>query len=309
MTSIAALIEALTKYVASARVVTSFDVLGVTIFVYDYFLTLGMEVEFVWSSKWGFMKVLYLLQRYLPFLDSVCLCLMHQLSADIDTRVCLIVERARGWLMIIGFALSELILTLRAWAVWERSMRVGIFLSVLFTLTLAAELAVTRLFLHGLRFSEKPYPEFVGCFITGANHLVSFNWIVLMIYEAVTLVLMIIPAIAAYRNGGNIPFYHVIYRDGLMVYVYLFTFSIINVVVVNTLPEEYIDLLSSVERVLHSMLTSRVILEVRQYISRQSAWKDGLTDLQIDLDASVPEKRFRRPHNRGPLAGERRTPR
>lgn len=76
MTSIAALIEALTKYVASARVVTSFDVLGVTIFVYDYFLTLGMEVEFVWSSKWGFMKVLYLLQRYLPFLDSVCLCLM-----------------------------------------------------------------------------------------------------------------------------------------------------------------------------------------------------------------------------------------
>lgn len=31
---------------------------------------------------------------------------------------------------------------------------------------------------------EKPYPEFVGCFITGANHMVSFNWIVLMIYEA-----------------------------------------------------------------------------------------------------------------------------
>lgn len=47
-------------------------------FVYDYFLTLGMEVEFVWSSRWGFMKVLYLLQRYLPFLDSVGLCLMRE---------------------------------------------------------------------------------------------------------------------------------------------------------------------------------------------------------------------------------------
>ena len=89
--------------------------------------------------------------------------------------------------------------------------------------------------------------------------------------------------------------------------------------------EEYIDLLSSyvcplfnvathlslgrVERVLHSMLTSRVILEVREYISRQSAWNDGLTDLQIDLDASVPEKRCRRPHGRGPSLGEGRTPR
>ena len=63
--------------------------------------------------------------------------------------------------------------------------------------------------------SIKPYPEFVGCFLTSANRIVYLDWIVLMIYEAgkhsilpwctafatnrllVTLVLMMIPGIAS----------------------------------------------------------------------------------------------------------------
>jgi hypothetical protein len=28
-----------------------------------------MEVDLVWKSKWTFMKALYLVQRYLPFID------------------------------------------------------------------------------------------------------------------------------------------------------------------------------------------------------------------------------------------------
>lgn len=53
-------------------------VVGATMFLYDYLLTLGMEVDLVWSSKWTFMKVLYLAQRYLPFVDAVALCLLSE---------------------------------------------------------------------------------------------------------------------------------------------------------------------------------------------------------------------------------------
>lgn len=53
-------------------------VAGVAMFLYDYFLTIGMEVDLVWSSKWGFMKVLYLLQRYLPFVDAAILCFLRE---------------------------------------------------------------------------------------------------------------------------------------------------------------------------------------------------------------------------------------
>ena len=56
-------------------------------FVYDYLLTIGMEVDLVWSSKWGFMEVVYILQRYLPFVDAVFLCLLREgtiLNANIS---------------------------------------------------------------------------------------------------------------------------------------------------------------------------------------------------------------------------------
>jgi len=47
-------------------------------FIWDYILTLGLEVDLVWKSKWNFMKGLYLLQRYLPFIDTIGLVLYCQ---------------------------------------------------------------------------------------------------------------------------------------------------------------------------------------------------------------------------------------
>ena len=44
-------------------------VVACMIFLWDYIITLGMEVDLVWKSKWNSMKGLYLFQRYLPFTD------------------------------------------------------------------------------------------------------------------------------------------------------------------------------------------------------------------------------------------------
>lgn len=36
---------------------------------FDYFVTLQREVEFVWPSERNFMKILFFISRYSPFLD------------------------------------------------------------------------------------------------------------------------------------------------------------------------------------------------------------------------------------------------
>ena len=48
------------------------------LFIWDYILTFGMEVDLVWKSKWNFMKALYLFQRYAPFIDTIWLILYRQ---------------------------------------------------------------------------------------------------------------------------------------------------------------------------------------------------------------------------------------
>ena len=35
--------------------------------IYDYFLTLHLEIKFVWLSQWTYTKVLFLLIRYMAF--------------------------------------------------------------------------------------------------------------------------------------------------------------------------------------------------------------------------------------------------
>ncbi|EDQ99646.1 uncharacterized protein LACBIDRAFT_334882 [Laccaria bicolor S238N-H82] len=95
MAALASLID----YLAAERLATSFDVAAAMLLVYDCSLMLGMEFEFVWSSPWGFVKVLYIVQRYLPFCDAIFLCLTHQLAVNIDPDGCHVVETIRGsWL-------------------------------------------------------------------------------------------------------------------------------------------------------------------------------------------------------------------
>jgi len=49
-----------------------------TMFVWDYILTFGMEVDLVWKSKWNFMKGLYLFQRYLTFIGCIFMIVYRQ---------------------------------------------------------------------------------------------------------------------------------------------------------------------------------------------------------------------------------------
>jgi hypothetical protein len=42
-------------------------------FLYDYLLTIEQEVNFVWYSRWNIIKITFLVQRYLPFVDGVLL--------------------------------------------------------------------------------------------------------------------------------------------------------------------------------------------------------------------------------------------
>ena len=38
-----------------------------------YLLTFGLEVNFIWPSRWKLVRMLFTLTRYLPFVDTVLL--------------------------------------------------------------------------------------------------------------------------------------------------------------------------------------------------------------------------------------------
>jgi hypothetical protein len=41
----------------------------ISMFYYDFFITFCPEIRLIWDSPWTMTKILFLVQRYLPFVD------------------------------------------------------------------------------------------------------------------------------------------------------------------------------------------------------------------------------------------------
>ncbi|KAF8148279.1 hypothetical protein B0H34DRAFT_269153 [Crassisporium funariophilum] len=255
-----------------------------SIFLWDYLITIGMEVELIWSSQWSIIKVIYIVQRYLPFIDTIWLTVHYQLGYDLSKTDCRRILSAVGYLYTFGFATSELLLALRAWAVWNHDKRLAVIMSVTYILFWFPDFGYMFLFLRSMQFGQSPFPGFVGCFVTEGSSVLALCWVVVIIWDAFILVLMAIPGIKTYRLGNNQSLLDIIYRDGLIFYIYLFIISSVQIIVIQTLPAGYIILLAACERCLHSILSSRVLLHIRAHVkAREEAthWSlSGLTALQ-----------------------------
>jgi len=100
-----------------------------------------------------------------------------------------------------------------------------------------------------------------------------------MAYDACLLILMAIRGVAAFRSGGDSYLMRVVYSDGIIYYIYVFALSLLNVLVIVKLPNEYETLLLMLERVVHSTLACRVVLHIRRQAS---------TDETISGRAALP---------------------
>jgi hypothetical protein len=149
-------------------------------------LTLPQEVSLIWSARWNLIKVLFLLTRYLPFVDLGivlhCECFLlvlfvgtdltsvtdrFQQHPDAGTCYLLTATKASSWLFVVITSLAEsqclsviicvsvvlirylppVMLTVRTWAVWNRDRRLSIGLPIFFVLCWAPMIKIIDMFL------------------------------------------------------------------------------------------------------------------------------------------------------------------
>ncbi|KAL0569312.1 hypothetical protein V5O48_012657 [Marasmius crinis-equi] len=283
----AALLQEIVTALEHQKLIIYFDVVSSTILTYDVLLNLNVEMQHMWRKKWSFITILYLVQRYLPFFDTTILVLHHSLGEGLSISYCELNYRIDGWSFFIGIVLSEVLLTVRLWAVWKRSIPVAIGLVAFFLGCWVPCCVLFNTFLYSTQFVKPPLPNSRGCFIAGGSHILYLCWVLMMVYDSGTLIMILIPGIHAFRMGGSFELVKTVYRDGVSYYVFIFcqhsvlpllkdfclwlswhlVVSMVNVAVIVKLPPDLLHLLSSFERVLHSILSSRAILHIRQIAS------------------------------------------
>ncbi|KAH8102028.1 hypothetical protein BXZ70DRAFT_47824 [Cristinia sonorae] len=281
------------------RTETYLDVVSAALLVYDFLLTFHAEVRLIWPSRWNLIKVLFFLTRYLPFID-ISLVLFYQTKTNITVETCKKAYYPAGWLIVIGITLAEIILMIRTWAIWGRSRRIAICLGVACVSLLVPVLVIEHLWLKTLVFSPYPSPATPGCLLTGGSSIIAVSFIIVIIFETFVLVLTLIKGVQHYRLAGNRDLVAVLYRDGVLFYIYLFIISIINFIVIVAAPRELADILAIFQRVMHSCLSARVLLNLREARERETRLTSlNSTPLQhISFDTTQNSDQSRRERQR-----------
>jgi len=265
ITNMSAVPAALVQYLQSEKVMDFINISTKFAFLYDYLLTLRFEIKLIWFSPWNYTKILFLVVRYMPFI-TIYIGLQIQFS-DTSIEKCKVFVPLGSWLMILQMVLAEGILAVRTWAVWNRNKLVGILLAVSILTGFIPLCILLNKFLQSMEYGHAPYPGFRGCFITRSNRMLWGVYATTTATQSIFLVLVAISAFKSYRLGHVGRFSLIVYRDGIMFYVYLLCISAANVAAIIVLPPSLALLLTPFEYLLYSVLTIRIILNIREVAS------------------------------------------
>ncbi|KAJ7638136.1 hypothetical protein B0H17DRAFT_484213 [Mycena rosella] len=254
------------------QIVKYMDVVSITILVFDYLVSLDLEISLVWGSRWSLSKIFYMLARYPPFID-VPLVLWYGLT-PIAIKDCLPVYAAASWGTFFGIAMAEAILVLRTYALMGCSSRVLLVFGIQYIAILCITIAVLSLFLKSLKFGPPPIPTVVGCQIADGSIILVVAFILVLLNETIMMLCTLWVGVKRYRHSFN-PLIHTLYRDGITYFILLFLISSGNLAVLIWGPLELVDLLNTFLRVMHSVLSTRCLLHIRE-VHRDEA-RTGIT--------------------------------
>jgi len=271
--------DSFAQLVASAnrlRIVNCVNVVSLTILVYDYCLVLSSEVDLVWKSKWSIVKVLYLLTRYPAFSDTALS--VYESLGPVALENCWAINAAGTWSTLFGISVAEVILVLRTAALWGNNKKILWSLSLVLAALVIICMVFQSLFLNSQTAKPPPFPSISGCNLVGGNPIVIFNFIFLIMFEIAILVLTTYRWFKRFKGSAN-PLVATLYRDGIVFFVCLSLISLGNVLILSLGPDEYHALITPFQRVMHSVLSCRILLNLREANRKSKA--NRLAELQL----------------------------
>jgi len=263
---------------------------------YDFFLSLPHEISYIWFSKWGLVKILYFITRYLPFVDTT-LTVIETLHSINNIMSCshstTLVTICAG----VGIGISAFMLMIRTCVMFDNSRKVlgtfALLWIVISALNIWAAINWTQV--------QVPFdiPEVPLCFLSKESNIGLICYISLLAGETVVVALTLWKGFQNYFLMGffeattklSVNFY----RDGVLFYLFVLPFTIGNVVVLLRAPPGLQLLLDTPLRVMHSILCCRLIIHIR-VIADDSAFVDG-NDREIKNEDNLGDLLAQRVHN------------
>ncbi|KAG2143119.1 hypothetical protein BD769DRAFT_1035728 [Suillus cothurnatus] len=167
-------------------------------------------------------------------------------------------------LHLISIIAAEGLLIFRTFAFWHQSKKLLVWLLVLAAFCILGAVGVPEVW-KTLHLEDSPWNQ-TGCmFKTGNTSAVRY--VFLIVYELVLMILTLYKRFNFYK-GVQSRLVTTLYRDGIIYMTCIIMASITNVLVALTIPPDYTNTMDAPQLVIHGVLASRILFNLRQ--SRQS---------------------------------------
>ncbi|KAH8831855.1 hypothetical protein DL96DRAFT_1589207 [Flagelloscypha sp. PMI_526] len=258
--------DALVTALHNKQFVNYVTVASDTVFLYDYILTLPLEIRVIWPAPWTPSKMLFLSCRYLVFVA----CFLEGaffLLPGIGSPKCEHMLAAMTILRGLCLLASEAIFTLRTNAINENCPKLGRCLWTLYGLVLSCWFIVDSQLIKKIRRPPgiPDPPGWSGCLVEFPPHAETLSLFgLVMAFEFAIAVFMTAPLYNAYRLNllSKLRLYRVVYLDAVLFSLLLLLFSLVNMVTI-AIPNVASHALPMFLLVMHSTFACRVMLHIR----------------------------------------------
>lgn len=246
--------------------------MGVTaLWVYDYFLTLGDEVEYVWKTKNTLIFVLFLIARYLP-LPFLIWMAISSWSKMYTTALC----QRTAFVEVLYFVLitffAHTVLTLRVYAITGKNKRIA---GTLYGLTVLQFVVGVYLTVYSSLHYLPPAPIDLDAYhicifyapIPGSVVFTSLS----LVFDlgAFAIVLIRTRDLRTWRRDSNAPtILDTVTRDTAMYFLVIFTSHLVLVLMLTILSKQILGCIQTAGNAIFvPMMITRIIISLKKAAS------------------------------------------
>ncbi|KIO16503.1 hypothetical protein M407DRAFT_33858 [Tulasnella calospora MUT 4182] len=240
-------------------------VAGFVILLYDHFLTIKEEIEFVWRRPKNLISWIFLFNRYLTP-AVIAIDIYDKLGGAKDLSVAVIVTWVISEIVFhfASHASIHALVVIRVNALWGNrpAIRWSLYGGWFVYAVTSLSIALTAALQHVATFHPDPLINI--CFSI-VSKFVLWVWVPPIILESVLFSLTVAKSIQQSRRAiSSTPIAYVLYRDGALYFVVITLCSIFNLIVWEWLPLSYFALAEYFTLALVNAMASRLILNLRQ---------------------------------------------
>ncbi|KAF7311214.1 hypothetical protein MKEN_01022900 [Mycena kentingensis (nom. inval.)] len=247
---------------ADSQTVSHIKVAFLALLAYDTLLQINDEYRYIWRSRWTLIKGLHLWTRYGSFIGAAVPVIRAAARGDTSSPlVCDAVTFFTTVFSIFGIGVTQLILMVRTYTLYERSKLLLAFFALIWTIVLSVTLWAESRSTQFLIFNSPDDP--LHCYFHRPNEFNTglFGYWALLTVETLIFLLTFWKVWRKFSmKRGTLDS---MYRDGVWFYLAILPFTIGAIVAIYVAPVGMANIMNPPVQIMHSILVCRLVTHTR----------------------------------------------